>query len=90
MGLPYRNAQPVTAHSQVVGLGVHVDARKDVLADPLGNVLQEPVGGVASRELARPEEPGRTLPAGPGVGGGRTRTSFSLAAITASSSSYWS
>ena len=45
-GLLYRAAQPVTAYSQVVGLGVHVDARTDVLADALGNVLREPVAGV--------------------------------------------
>ncbi len=40
-------------HSRVVrvGLTVHVDARTDLLADSLGRLLQDPVGGVLSREL---------------------------------------
>lgn len=34
-----------------VGLSVHVDARTDLLADALGDLLRHPVGGVLSREL---------------------------------------
>jgi len=34
-----------------VGLTVHVDARTDLLADSLGALLEQPFGGVLSREL---------------------------------------
>ncbi len=34
-----------------MGLTVHVDARTDLLADSLGSLLQQPLGGVLSREL---------------------------------------